>query len=80
MMEGGVEDRHLGNILAEELARRHDALEVVRIMKRGQIDALFNALQDLAVDERRLGKQLAAVHYAMAHGLNVSRAFDLSDA
>src|SRR5271165_4655511 len=75
-----IEHGHLGNVFAKKLTRRHDALDVVGIMKRSKINAVFNPLQDLAVDERRLREHLTAVHNAMAHCMNVSRTLDLSNA
>src|SRR5271165_3614675 len=79
MVKRSVEYGHLGNVLAEELSRRHDALDVVRIVKGRKINAVFNSLQDLVVDKGRLREQLAAVHNAMPNRLNVTRTLDLGD-
>src|SRR5271166_3575360 len=79
MMKRGIEYGHLGNVLAKELSRRQDALDVVRVVKRRKINAVFNSLQDLAVDKGRLREQLAAMHNAMPNRLNVTRILDLGD-
>src|ERR1035438_2635864 len=44
MVKRGIEHGHLGNILAEEFSRSHDALDVVGIVQRRKIDAVFNIL------------------------------------
>src|SRR5271157_749491 len=79
VVKRSIEHSHLGNIFAKKLARRNDALNVLGIMKRSKLNAVFNPLQDLAVDQRRLREHLAAVHNAMPNGVNVSRTLDLSN-
>src|SRR5271167_3483199 len=79
MMKRSIEYGHLRNVLAEEVSRRQNALDVVGIVKRRKINAVFNPLQHLAVNKGRLREQLAAVHNAMPNRLNVTRTLDLGD-
>ena len=44
MMERSIEDCHLGNGLAEELASGQNAFNIVRIVKWGKIDTVFDPL------------------------------------
>src|SRR5664280_25061 len=44
MMKRSIKYGHLGNILAEEFSRSHNALDVVRIVQWRKIDAVFNIL------------------------------------
>ena len=71
MMEGGVEDCHLGNGLAEEFARGLNAFDVVRIVKRGEVDTIFDSLQTLSSISADSEKLLTAVHNAVSDGLDI---------
>src|ERR1700739_4787783 len=77
MMERGIEDCHLGNGLTEEFARGPNALEVVWIVKWGKVDAVFDPLQHLVVNQGRFREHLAAMHHAMSHGMDIGRTLDL---
>src|SRR5271169_1538518 len=77
MMERRIEHRDLGSVFTEQLACRQNALDVVGIMQRREVDAIFYALQHLVVDERRLGEPLAAMDHTMADRLNIGGAADL---
>ena len=76
MMERGIEYRDLRRILAEQFPRRLNALYVIGIVQRRQIDAVFDPFQHLIVDERRFLKQFSAMHHAMPDRMHVRRAFD----
>ena len=56
MVERGIEHRHLRSVLAEQLARSQNALDVVGIVQRRKIDTVFNALQHFVVNQCRLGE------------------------
>ncbi len=76
VMERGVEHGDLRHPRSEELARRQDSPDVVGIMQRRQVDAIFNALQHLVVDQRRFFEHLSAMHDAVPHGVNVAGAMN----
>lgn len=50
----------------------HNALDVMRIVKRRKIDVIFDPLQDLTVDQGRLREHLAVMHDAMPDRVNVA--------
>src|SRR5437868_13631078 len=80
LMKRRVEDSGLRQSYAKDLARRHDAFNVRRIMERREINALFNAAQDFVCDQDRMCEPLAAVHNAMPNRLHVRDALHFSDA
>ncbi len=64
LVKGRVEDGDLGDARQEGLAGL-DALEVMRIVQRGELDALADAGLDLVRDQHGLGEILAAVNDAV---------------
>ena len=70
-VEGRVEDRHLGNPLAQQVLAGLDALEVGGVVQGGQLDAVLDPGQDGLVDAHRLLELLAAVHDPVTDGIQV---------
>ena len=66
-VEGGVEAGDLADV-GQQPGDDADAVEVVRLVQRRQLDELLQLLQAVAVDDHGGGKKLAAVHDAMADG------------
>jgi len=75
-----VKHRNLRHADAEELARGLNALDVVGIVERRQIDAVLDAFKHRVVHQLRFRKQLAAVDHAMAYSVYIAQAADLRDA
>jgi hypothetical protein len=66
-VEGGVEDGHLGQV-GEQLAGGRHALQVGRVVQRGQGCGGLDGRHHLIVDPCGPGEALAAVDDAVAHG------------
>ena len=79
-MERRIEYRNLRRLAADELLHGLNAAEVVGIVQRRQVDAVFNPGQHLVIDQHRLLEHFAAMHYAMAHRLNIAQRANLFDA
>src|SRR5580765_1879350 len=71
LMERGIKDRHLGHVYAEYLPCRQNALDVVRIVERSQINALLNSPEHFIRDQRGLSKQFSAMHHSMSDGADI---------
>ena len=53
-----------------------DALQAARVVQRSEIAKVFDALDDLVVDEDALGELLATVGYAVTNGVDFLQVFD----
>jgi cell division septum initiation protein DivIVA len=71
VVKGGVENRDLRHVRAEEFAGGANAFETCRIVERGEVDALLDVLQHLLVNLYRFGEAFAAMNDAMADRLDV---------
>jgi hypothetical protein len=69
-VEGGIEAGHLTDI-GQQAGDGLDAVEVVRLMQRGEGDEALEFLDDFAVDRDRRRKKLAAMDNAMADGRQI---------
>ncbi len=49
-MKGGIEHRYLWNTRTQNLYGGVNSLEIGRIVKRRQFDAIFNAFDDIVTD------------------------------
>src|SRR5581483_8311379 len=78
-MKGCIEDCDLRYILPEQRARRNYAFDVVRIVKRCEIDAVFNAFEDTIIDQRGFLEQLATVYHTMPDCVHVGSALDFGN-
>ena len=78
-VKSGIEDCDLRRRLAEDLPQRPNSAQVVGIMERRQVDAVFDSLQHLIVDDDRFLEQLAAMHHAVSHRVDVSQTANLVD-
>ena len=76
-VKSGIEDCDLRRRLPEDLPQRPNSSQVVGIMERRQVDAVFNSLQDIIVDDDRFLEQLAAMHHAVSRRVDVSQAANL---
>ena len=70
LVEGRVEHRHLRQV-GEEPASHPHALEVGRVVERGQRHEFGDLRDQLVVDEDRVGEPRSAVHDSVAHGNDV---------
>ena len=70
-VERGVEHRDLRHAVAQELARRADALEVGRVVQRRQLDAILDARDHGLVDAHRGPEALPAVDHTVSDRVNV---------
>ena len=70
LVEGGVEDADLGDAREERLAGL-DALEVGRVVERGELDALPDGGLDLVGDQDRAREILAAVDDPVADAVDL---------
>ncbi len=68
--EGGIEDRHVGNVRQQGLGV-FDAINVGRVVQRGQWNQRLEAVQHVAFDQLGGVEFLAAVHHAVAHRAQV---------
>ena len=48
-------------------------------MEGSQINAVFNSLQHLGVDQRRLAKQFTSVNHTMPGGMDIGQPLDFCD-
>ena len=69
LVESGVEHAHLGHVGQDSRDGVH-ALQIGRVVQRSQVVAGFKGSQHLRRQQDRLAELLAAVHHAMAHGIN----------
>src|SRR5215471_1491349 len=76
MMERSIEYRHLGNVFAQEFAGCLNTLDVIRIMKRREIDAILDPFQHPIVNQGGFLEQLPAMHHAVPHRIQIGRAPD----
>ena len=79
LMKRRVEDGGLRQSCAEDFTRRLDALDVRRIVQRSQVDAILYPAQYFVRDEDRMREAFAAMHDAMADGVDISDALDRVD-
>ena len=77
-MEGGVEHTHLGQA-RHQLADGVHTLQVGGVVQRGQVDALLEDVEHLLGQHHRLVELLAAVHHAVADGVDLVEALDDAD-
>ena len=77
-MEGCVEYAYLGQTGHEFLHGIH-TLQVCRIVQRSQVRTLLKSLQHLVGQDDGLVELLAAVHHAVAYGINLVKALDDTD-
>jgi len=68
LVEGGVEDSHLRDVGQEGFHGVH-ALDVGRVVERGQVVAGGEGFHDFGGEAHRLVETLATVHHAMADGI-----------
>ncbi len=68
-MEGRIEHRHVLRA-RQAIARGAVGFQIVGIVERGQNAQLVDALLNIGVDDDRFLKLIAAVHDAMAHGID----------
>ncbi len=78
-MKRGIEDSDAWQSFAEYFARGVDAFDVGRIVKRCQINAIFDAAQDFICNQNGLLEVFAAMNDAMTDGVYVCDALDISD-
>ena len=71
LVEGGVEHRHLGHVVAQDGPAGLDADDVGRIMQRRQGGAVLHRLHDLVGDEDGAGEALAAVDHPVTHRVDL---------
>ena len=70
MEKGGVEDRDMGDV-GQDFPRDRDAIEVGRVVQRGQRNKVPNQADDLVVDKDGAVKQAPAVDHAVPAGHQV---------
>ena len=75
LMESGVEDAHLRQARHQLLHSVH-ALQVGGIVQGSQVGALLKLLQHLVGQDDALVELLAAMHHAVAYGVNLLQVFD----
>src|SRR5579863_5610673 len=80
VVKGRVKYSDLGQFAAENFAYREDSFDVVWVVKRRQIDAVLDALQNFVGDDRRFGELLAAMNYTVPHRVDVAHRTNLRDA
>ena len=56
---------------AKNIARRNDALDVGRIVQRGQIDAVLKSLQNRVVNQGRIFEHLTAMHHSVSYRVDL---------
>jgi hypothetical protein len=71
-----VEDGHLRHAGAQHRARRRDAAEIVRIVKRRELDEILELAPELVVDTGRLREPLSPVHDSVPDRLDLGDARD----
>lgn len=54
--------------IRQDLARNADAVQVGRVVQRGQRDEILDHRFNLILDELRFREEAAAVHDAVSHG------------
>ena len=72
-MERGVEHGHHRDLAAERVPARTDAGQAWAVVERGQRLQRLDRVDDGVVDERRHGESRAAVHDAVADGVDGRR-------
>src|ERR1017187_7526838 len=72
-VKSGIEHCYLRRRLAEDLPQRPNSSQIIRIVERREVDAVFDSLQHFIVDDDRFLEELAAVHYAVARRVDVSQ-------
>src|SRR5208337_3193135 len=80
MVKGRVKDGNLGKFRPQDLPRSPNALDVVGIVKRCKVNAVFDPFQHFVGDDGRLRKHFAAMDHPMPHGVDVSHALHLGNA
>jgi hypothetical protein len=69
-MKRGIEDGHHRHILAENFPRRANAAYRARIVQGSDLTEGVERRDHFVVDQDRVDKAIAAVHYPMADGVN----------
>ena len=72
LMERGVEDCHLRNVWAKNLARRENSFDIIRVVQGGQVNARLDSLKYVVVNQSGLSEQFSTVNYSMSYRMNVS--------
>jgi hypothetical protein len=75
-MKRGIEHSDLRNAGTDDGARGGDSAEIVRIVKRCEVDKLFELAAYLIIDAHRLTEALSSMHDAMSNRLDLSNAAD----
>ena len=76
LVKRGIKDGNLRKARAEDVARGRNALQIPRIVKGREIDAVLNALEHTVIDQCRFLEHLSAVYHTMSDRMYVSRSFD----
>ena len=79
LVERRIKDRHLWQPGAENISGGHNTLHVSGVVQRREIDAVFDAAQDLIGDQRRMREALTSVDYTMADSINIGNRFQSRD-
>src|SRR5690606_24280328 len=66
-MERRIEHRHLGDLLSKGRPYRLNTTKVVRVVQRGEVDRILDAIAYLFVDDDGPLEVLGAVHHPVAH-------------
>ena len=75
-MKRRVKDHDLRDAGSKELACCLDSLQISRVVKRREVDAVFYSFDDFVVDDDRPREFLAAMHHPMTDGMNISQRTD----
>ncbi len=71
-----IENRHLRNPRAQQLAHRANSPEIRGIVQGGEVDAIFDSAHNLVGNEDGIRKKFTAVHHAMSDRVNVTHTLD----
>src|SRR6185369_6591922 len=77
LMKCRIEDGDLRQRSAQSRARREDALDIRRVMKRRELNAVFNAAQYFIGYQYGAGEAFATVYYAMTNSMNIGNTVDV---
>ena len=79
-MERRIEHRHLRHAVAQQVHRGPDPLEIRRVVQRGELDAVLDALDHGAVDPDGPLELFTSVHDPVSHCVDVTERRDVVDA
>jgi hypothetical protein len=78
-MERRIKNNDLGDAGSEQFTGCLDSFQIRRVVKRCEVNAIFNSFDHFFIDHHGSGKFLAPVYDPMAHGMNITKRANRND-